>query len=167
MNSLLTSGATASGAAGVPIFTYDTANAASVAATLAVDPSVTTDQLAVATTGASASSNGVANQLAQLAASNAAGRSNRRSVAAGLFFFDCATVGQKLSDATTQSTTDQGTLTAAQAGQTSVEGVSLDQEAINITAYQRAWEAVREAGDRYGQSDSRFGESGGEQDCIA
>jgi flagellar hook-associated protein 1 FlgK len=50
-------------------------------------------------------------------------------------------VGQQLSDATSQSTTDQTTLTSAQASQTAVEGVSLDQEAVNITSYQRAWEA--------------------------
>ncbi len=51
-------------------------------------------------------------------------------------------VGQQLSDATAQSTEDQTSLTAAQASQTSSEGVSLDQEAINVTADQRAYEAV-------------------------
>ena len=50
-------------------------------------------------------------------------------------------MGQQLSDATTQSTSDQTSLTSAQAQQTSIEGVSLDQEAVNLTSYQRAWEA--------------------------
>ena len=40
VNTLLTSGTTAGGAPGVPIFTYDTTNATNVARTLSVDPSV-------------------------------------------------------------------------------------------------------------------------------
>ena len=50
-------------------------------------------------------------------------------------------MGQQFSDAGSQSTEDQTTLTGAQAAQTATEGVSLDQEAVNISAYQRAWEA--------------------------
>lgn len=141
VNTLLTSGVTASGAAGVPIFTYDAANPADAAASLSVDSAVTPDQLAVATTGVSAQSNGVANQLAALA-----GSSNPANEINGLapqdYYSSIAqTVGQQLSDATTQATADQTTLTSAQANQTAVEGVSLDQEAVNITADQRAWEA--------------------------
>jgi flagellar hook-associated protein 1 FlgK len=142
VNSLLTSGVTATGAPGVPIFTYDTTNADNVAATLAVDATVTPDQLGLATTGTSASSNGIANQLAGLTASN-----NTASQINGLapqdYYSSIAqSVGQHLSDASSQSTADQTSLTAAQANQTSVEGVSLDQEAINITSEQRAWEAA-------------------------
>ena len=142
VNSLLTSGVTSSGAAGVPLFTYDTTNLANVAATLAVDPSVTPDQLGLATTGASASSNGIANQLAGLAASNNPA-SQINGVAPQDYYSSIAqSVGQQLSDATAQSTSDQTSLTSAQANQTAVEGVSLDQEAINITADQRSWEAA-------------------------
>jgi flagellar hook-associated protein 1 FlgK len=142
VNSLLTSGVTSTGAAGVPIFTYDITNASDVAASLSVDPSVTTDQLAVATTGASASSNGVANQLAELAGtSNSANQIDGQSPQ-DYYSSIAQSVGQQLSDATAQSTSDQTTLTSAQASQTSVEGVSLDQEAISITADQRAWEAA-------------------------
>jgi flagellar hook-associated protein 1 FlgK len=142
VNNLLTSGVTSSGAAGVPLFTYDTTNPANVAATLAVDPSVTPDQLGLATTGASASSNGIANQLAGLAASNNPA-SQINGVAPQDYYSSIAqSVGQQLSDATAQSTSDQTSLTSAQANQTAVEGVSLDQEAINITADQRSWEAA-------------------------
>jgi len=145
VNSLLASGTTTSGAAGVPIFTYDTTNASNVARTLVVDPSVTADQLAVATTGAvagtTAQSNGVANQLAGLAASNDPANQIGGLAPQDYFSSIAQSVGQQLSDATTQSSADQTTLTAAQASQTATEGVSLDQEAINVTAYQRAWEA--------------------------
>jgi flagellar hook-associated protein 1 FlgK len=142
VNNLLTSGVTASGAPGVPIFTYDTSNPANVAATLAVDPSVTPDQLGLATTGSSASSNGIANQLAGLASSgNAASQID--GVAPQDYYSAIAqSVGQQLSDAAAQSTADQTSLTSAQASQTALEGVSLDQEAINITADQRSWEAA-------------------------
>jgi flagellar hook-associated protein 1 FlgK len=142
VNNLLTSGVTSSGAAGVPLFTFDATNPANVAATLAVDPSVTADQLGLATTGASASSNGIANQLAGLAASNNPA-SQIGGVAPQDYYSSIAqSVGQQLSDATAQSTSDQTSLTSAQANQTAVEGVSLDQEAINITADQRSWEAA-------------------------
>jgi flagellar hook-associated protein 1 FlgK len=141
VNTLLSAGTTATGAAGVPVFTYDTTNAANVARTLSVDPSVTPSQLAVATTVASPQSNGVANQLAGLAGSgNSAYQIN--GLAPQDYYASIAqSVGQQLSDATNQSTNDQTTLTSAQASQSAVEGVSLDQEAVNITAYQRAWEA--------------------------
>lgn len=141
VNTLLSSGVTASGTAGVPIFTYDTTNAANVAATLSVDPSVTPDQLAVATTGAAAESNGVANELAGLAGSSNPAYQINGQAPQDYYSSIAQSVGQQLSDATTQSTADQTTLTSAQASQTSIEGVSLDQEAVNITAYQRAWEA--------------------------
>jgi len=141
VNSLLTSGATTSGTPGVPIFTYDTTNSSNVARSLAVSSSVTPDQVAVATTGSAAQSNGVANQLAGLA-----GSSNPAYQIGGLapqdyFSLIAQSVGQKLSDFTAQSTSDQTSLTSATANQTAVEGVSLDQEAVNITGYQRAWEA--------------------------
>jgi len=142
VNNLLTSGVTSGGAPGVPLFTYDTTNASNVAATLAIDPSVTPDQLGLASTGASASSNGIANQLAGLTASNNAA-SQINGIAPQDYYSSIAqSVGQQLSDATSQSSSDQTNLTSAQANHTSVEGVSLDQEAINITADQRSWEAA-------------------------
>jgi len=142
VNNLLTSGVTSSGAAGIPLFTYGATNPANVAATLAVDPSVTPDQLGLATTGASASSNGIANQLAGLAASNNPALQINGVAPQDYYSSIAQSVGQQLSDATAQSTSDQTSLTSAQANQTAVEGVSLDQEAINITADQRSWEAA-------------------------
>lgn len=138
VNTLLSSGTTSSGTAGVPIFTYSS-TASDVARTLAVDPSMTPAQLAVATTGASSQSNGVANQLAALSSSP----NQVNGVSIRDYYGSIAqSVGQQLSDASAQSTEDQTSLTAAEANQTSSEGVSLDQEAINVTADQRAYEAV-------------------------
>jgi flagellar hook-associated protein 1 FlgK len=139
-NALLTSGVTSTGVAGVPIFTYS-ANPADVAATLAVDPSVTPSQIAVATTGASPESNGIANQLAELAGTSNPAYQINGQAPQDYYSSIAQSVGQQLSDATTQSTADQTNLTSAQANQTAVEGVSLDQEAVSISSYQRAWEA--------------------------
>ena len=140
VNTLLSSGVTATGAAGVPIFTYDaTANATDVAGTLALDPAVTADQLGLATTGATPSSNGVANQLAALPGSTAnpiLGLS-----AEGFLGSIAASVGQQLSDANTASTADQTTLTTAQTNRQQEIGVSLDQEAATIATYQRSYQA--------------------------
>ena len=142
VNTLLTSGTTSSGSPGVPVFTYDNVNPSNVAASLAVDPSVTAEQLAVASTGASSSSNGVSNQLAGLVNSNSAanriGGLSRRTITR----VSRNRWGNSCPMQPTKSTSDQTSLTSAQANQTSVEGVSLDQEAVNITADQRAWEAA-------------------------
>ena len=139
VNSVLSSGITASGTPGAPLFTWNTSDPAATAGSLAVDPTVTTDQLALAT---GSQSNGIANQLAALTSSN-----NTEQQINGLSTQDyyasiAQSVGQKLSDASAQSTADQTTLTAAQADQTATEGVSLDNEAVNISAYQRSWEAA-------------------------
>ncbi len=141
VNALLSSGTTTNGAPGVPIFTYDQADPTNAARTLALDSSVTPDQLGLGTTGANAVSNGVSNQLAALAGSTAAADQINGLSAEALFGSIAASVGQQLSDANTASTADQTTLTTAQANRQQQSGVSLDQEAVNITSEQRAYEA--------------------------
>jgi len=141
VNTLLSSGTTAAGAAGVPIFTYDLIDPTDAARSLALDPAVTPDQLGLASAGPPPQSNGVANQLAALASSSAAANQIGGLSAEGLFASIAASVGQQLSDANTNSTTDQNALTSAQTTRQQQSGVSLDQEAVNITDYQRAYEA--------------------------
>ncbi len=139
VNSLFTSGQTANGTPGVPLFTYDSSNGgANVAGSLAVDPTVTPAQLAL---GTATQSNGVANSLAQLAATT-----NPAQQISGLspqeYFAQIATgIGQQLSTATNQSSVDQTNLTSAQTARQQQSGVSLDTEAVNITADERAYEA--------------------------
>src|SRR5690349_7509556 len=70
VNQVLTSGNISDGppaVSGVPLFTYDATNDTAVAQTLAVDPSVTTDQLATIDWGPPYVSNGVPLALSQLA----------------------------------------------------------------------------------------------------
>jgi flagellar hook-associated protein 1 FlgK len=140
VNSLFTSGQTANGTPGVALFTYDSSNGgANVAGSLAVDPTVTTNQLAL---GNSTQSNGVANALSQLA-----GTADPTQQISGLspqdYFAQIATgIGAQLSTATSQSSVDQTNLTSAQTARQQQSGVSLDTEAINITADERAYEAT-------------------------
>ena len=141
VNTLLVSGVTATGSAGVPIFTFDAVSASNSARTLALDLSITADQLGLATTGASAQANGIANQLAALPSSNRAADQISGLPALGLFGSIAASAGQQLSDANIASTTDQTALTLAQTDRQREIGVSLDAEAVAITAFQRAYQA--------------------------
>ena len=95
VNDLFASGATAAGSLGVPLFTFDSSDDSNVARTLSVDNSVTPDQLALATTGVAAQSNGVANQLAALAGSSNAADQIAGHSALDFFSSIAAGVGQK------------------------------------------------------------------------
>jgi flagellar hook-associated protein 1 FlgK len=122
----------------VPLFTFNAANPAGAAGTLAVDPTVTPAALGLAS---ATQSNGVANQLAELAGSTSASSQISGFSAEGLFASIAASVGQQLSSANSASTADQTALTTAQTNRQQQIGVSLDQEAVNITTSQRAYEA--------------------------
>ncbi|HWF09703.1 MAG TPA: flagellar hook-associated protein FlgK [Bryobacteraceae bacterium] len=141
VNGLLSSGFTAAGAAGVPIFTLDAADPTNAARTLALDPMVTPDQLGLATGGASPVANGIANQLAALPGSNANADQINGLSAQDLFGSIASSIGAQLADARTASTSDQATLTSAQSDRQQLSGVSLDQEAVTITGFERSYEA--------------------------
>jgi flagellar hook-associated protein 1 FlgK len=141
VNSLLASGVTASGAQGAPIFSFDAVDPTNTARTLSLDPSITPDQLALATSGASGSANGIANALASLPASNNSSDQISGLSVEDLYSSIAASAGQQLADARNASASDQTTLTSAQTSRQQQIGVSLDQEAVNITQFQRAYEA--------------------------
>jgi flagellar hook-associated protein 1 FlgK len=141
VNSLLAAGHTTSGAAGSAIFTFDSTDPANAARTLALDTSVTPAELGVATTGASGQSNGVANQLAALPGSKDPADQIDGLSPLDLFASIAASVGQQLASAQDASAADQTTLTSAQSNRQQRSGVSLDQEAVTITALQRSYEA--------------------------
>lgn len=144
VNSLLTSGLTASGAAGVPIFKWDQSNPANAAVTLSVDPTVVPSQLGLASSGTGGTANGIANQLAELPGSTAAPNIAAGSSAVGLFGAMAASVGQQLSDSQAAVSADQAALTSVQNDRQNLIGVSFDQEAVNITSEQRAYQANAE-----------------------
>jgi flagellar hook-associated protein 1 FlgK len=141
VNSLLSSGATATGAAGVPIFIFDAGNPANAARTLSLDATVTPAQLGLATQGVSPQANGVANQLSALTGSNLAADQIAGLAPQDLFAAVASSIGQQLSDATDASTSDQANLTTVQSSRQQQSGVSLDQEAVTISAIERSYQA--------------------------
>ena len=142
VNSLLTSGVTGTGAPGVPVFTWDLSTSSNVARTLSIDPAVGPANLALASSGTSAQSNGIANSLAALTSSILPADQINGLSAEGLFSGIAADVGQRTAAARSNAELDRGTLTAAENDRRQVSGVSLDREAILLTAGQRAYEAA-------------------------
>jgi flagellar hook-associated protein 1 len=164
VNGLLTSGNIDSGdpnavppvpaTPGVPLFTYDATNPATVAQTFAVDPNVTPDQLAAiqpgtpadpgppATAGTASVNNGIALQLANLATpQSAADEVNNLSYVQ--FYGNIAgDLGTAISTAQNNQSVQQGIVTQAQNLRQQSSGVSLDTEAINVLQFQRSYEAA-------------------------
>jgi len=138
VNQILKSGtvSTAPGAAsGAPLFTYSTTDATAVAASLTVNPTITPDQLAPV--DSSGNANGNANALAALA--------NSASIQGASFvqFYGqmAAGAGRENSNATTNQQTQQQVVSQAESLRDQVSGVSLDEQAVQVLEYQRAYQA--------------------------
>ncbi len=139
VNSILTSATTPSGAAGIPLFSYDNSSPVDVAGTLAVNPNITTSTLAPAD---AAASNGAA-----LALSNLGNSTDPADVIDGqsiLQFLNATAtqVGQQASNAQTGENSATQLLTQAQAVQTQISGVSLNAEAVNVQELQEGYQAA-------------------------
>jgi flagellar hook-associated protein 1 FlgK len=115
------------------LFTYNASIGAG--ATLAVN-SLTPDQIAVALPGAQG---GNGNALKMSALGNGATLNN--FTFAQFYGNIAARVGTDLSAATDNQTTKQSLLNQAQTLRQQASGVSLDQEAANLVAFQRAYQA--------------------------
>ena len=144
VNGLLTSGYTTSGPPpepGVPLFTYNDSNDTDVASTLAVDPTVTPDQLAAIDPVAGVS-NGIPLALSQLA-SPVDDADKIDGVSYSQFYGGMASrVGSQLNDATNQTQVQQSLVAQAQSIRQQVSGVSLDEEATTLIEFQRAYQAT-------------------------
>ena len=138
VNSLLTSGQTSSGAAGVPLFTYTAGSGTTVAATLAASTTITGSQLAAADPGPPLSANGIASQLAGLSNStNATLGSSYTAYYSNL----ASNIGNQASSAATAESTQSQLLTQAQNVRAQVSGVSLNDMATDLTQFQEAYQA--------------------------
>lgn len=145
VNAELTAGNVSDGppaVTGTALFTYNTTNATNVAQSLAVNPVITADQLAAIDPGPPEVSNGVPLSLAQLAdpqasADEIGGKSYSE------YYGDMASeVGGLLSQATDEQTVQQSALAQAQNVRQQVSGVDLDAEAMTLTQFQQAYDAV-------------------------
>jgi flagellar hook-associated protein 1 FlgK len=144
VNQILTSGNVSDGppaVSGVPLFTYDATNDAGVAQTLAVDPSVTTSQLATIDPGPPYVSNGVPLALSQLA-TPLQDADKVDGVSYSQFYGQLAgRVGNALNDATDSQQVQQSLLAQAKDLRQQYSGVSLDEEATILIQFQRAYQA--------------------------
>jgi flagellar hook-associated protein 1 FlgK len=142
VNSILTAAQAPSGAAGIPLFTYNNASPVDVGPSLTVNPSITIGTLAPVDPGPPPVSNGAALALSNLGESiNPAYQINGQTIVQ--FAASTATqVGQQASDAQNNENLHTTLLTQAQALQTQISGVSLDQEAITVMELQKGYEAA-------------------------
>jgi len=124
-------------ASGIPLFTTS-GNAATSAATFAINPNMTGAQLVASS---ATSSNGTADQLAQLATAS--------DPTLGMGYTDfyaniASAVGTQESAASSNQSSQQDLLTQAQSARSQVSGISLNQQATLLIQFQQAYEASAE-----------------------
>jgi flagellar hook-associated protein 1 FlgK len=144
VNTLLTAGTLSDGPPpiyGAPLFSYDATSDTNVASTLAVHAAATPDQLAATDPGPPYISNGVALALSRMATpTNDTDRIDGLSYAE--FFGNMASqVGSQLQDAQNRQQVQQTLVAQAQNQRQELSGVSLDEEAMILVEFQRAYQA--------------------------
>jgi flagellar hook-associated protein 1 FlgK len=143
VNNILASGTTSTetGApAGIPLFTYNNADATSAAVTLAVNPAITPAQLAPV--DASGNANGSAAQLASLALpGNAAGQIGGQSFVS-FYSGIAARAGQENAAAESNATLQRQVVSQTQSQRDQISGVSLDAQAAALLEFQRGYQSV-------------------------
>jgi flagellar hook-associated protein 1 FlgK len=125
-------------AGGPAIFTYDASNPTRAAATLAVRPGVTAGDLVASDNAA----NDIPLTLAGLSNSqNAADRINGLNYTE-FFAMTASAVGSQTVEATAQADVQADVVAQARSLRANVSGVSLNEEAVQLIEYQRAYEAM-------------------------
>ena len=140
VNQILESGtvSTAAGAAnGTALFTFGNVTPNNAAATLQVNPAITGSQLAPV--DSSGNANGNANQLAALESTPLAPLGGMTLTQ--YFGQITSNIGQENQTATNNQTSQQQVLAQATTLVNQTSGVSLDQEAVNVLQFQRAYQA--------------------------
>lgn len=141
VNQVLQSGTvstTAGAANGAALFSYDTTNATDAAASLSVNASLTASQLAPV--DASGNANGNANTLAALENEPLAALGG---VSLTQYFGQIASaVGQENSSATDNEQNQKQVVATATTAVNNASGVSLDDQAVNVMEFQRAYQSV-------------------------
>jgi flagellar hook-associated protein 1 FlgK len=124
------------------LFTYDAANNANVARSLAVDPAASAASLAVISPGPPLIANGAALALADLGSSTDPQDMIQGKTVRDFYASAARGIGERLN--TAQGQQARSTLLANQARdlRQAVSGVSLNEEAIHLTQYQRSYEAA-------------------------
>ena len=145
VNGLLTSGLVSAGppaVAGSPIFTYDSTDATFSARSLTVDPTMDASKLAAIDPGPPTVSNGIALKLAGLSSPTGSADEIDGFSYAEFYGNTAGKVGSQLATARDNSDTQQQVVAQARSLRDQASGVSLDEEAVNLIEYQRAYQAT-------------------------
>jgi flagellar hook-associated protein 1 len=129
-------GVDSSGNPGQAIFTLPASQVGAAASiqVLPTDPGA----IAAATSGEGSAANDNATALANLSTANVVGS----QTASGFLASFLGQIGSDTAGATTNNTAQQATLTQLTTQRDSLSGVSLDEEASNLTQYQRSYQAA-------------------------
>ena len=129
-------GVDGNGNPGQAIFTLpgSSSGAAGLIAVATTDPQA----IAAAATGEGSTGNGNATLLAGISTTNIVGG----ETASGYYASLLSQIGNATAGATTDNTAQQATLTQLTTQRDSLSGVSLDDEAANLTQYQRSYQAA-------------------------
>ena len=125
-------------AGGPAIFTYDTANPTRAAATLALRPGVTADDLVASDNTA----NDVPLALADLADSQAAADKINGVNYTEFFALTTTAIGSQSMEVANAADAQADVVAQARSLRASVSGVSLNEEAVQLIEFQRAYEAM-------------------------
>jgi flagellar hook-associated protein 1 len=145
VNDILTSGVTSQGppaAPGSALLSYDAAHPASAAKTLAVAAGVTADSLAAIDPGPPVTSNGIPLRLAALAEPVLDDDKLDGTSFQEYYATLAAKAGSGLSEANEDADTRKSVVAQARELREQLSGVSLDEEAMNVLQFQRAYQAV-------------------------
>ena len=136
MNQQNEQGVDGSGNPGQALFTL---SATATGAAAAIQVATTNPQsVASASTGEGSTGNTNATALAGLSTANMVGS----QTASGFLASFLGQIGSDAAGATTNNTAQQATLTQLTTQRDSLSGVSLDEEASNLTQYQRSYQAA-------------------------
>ncbi|MFN7993837.1 MAG: flagellar hook-associated protein FlgK [Bryobacteraceae bacterium] len=144
INGLLTAGQVSSGPPpvnGVALFTYDTTTGTASARTFAVSSGVTAGQLAAIDPGPPVVANGTALKLANLA-----NTASTATAIGGMSYTNflgvlSSRVGNALTSATNGQDAQKQAVAQAQTLRDQISGVDLNQEAVQVVQFQRAYQA--------------------------
>ena len=147
VNQLLTAGRISDGpppVAGIALFTYDATNDAAVAFSLKVNPAITPAQLAAIDPGPPYVSNGTPLKLSKLASPDSAADKIDNLSYAQFYGNLAARIGRELNTARDTKDVQGQRVAQARTLREEVSGVSLDEEAVLMVQYQRAYQATAE-----------------------
>jgi len=144
VNTLLTSGVISEGPpvqAGVPLFTYDTTDSTKTAGSLAITAGFNASQIATINPGPPAVSNGTALSLANLVHGSSPQDQVNGSRYSGFFGNIAGAAGSLLASQKNSADLSQQASTQAQSLRGQLSGVNLNNEAVRLTEYQKAYSA--------------------------